>query len=48
MNELFVKILEALRGEGMFSADFNDKDGATIFLQKEDRFYEVKIKGRGL
>lgn len=46
MNEIFVKILEALKGEGMFYADFNDRDGATIFVQKENDFYEIKLKER--
>ena len=44
MNELFIKLLEALRGEDMFCADFNDKDGAKICLHKGEKLYEVKLE----
>ena len=44
MNDIFVKLLEALQGEGMFYADFNDTSGATVYLQKDGRFYEIRLK----
>ena len=46
MNDIFVKLLEALQGEGMFYADFNDTQGETIYLQKEDIFFEINLKGK--
>ena len=45
MNELFIKLLEALRDEGMFYADFSEADkDASINLHIGDKFYEVKLK----
>ena len=45
MYELFIKLLEALRGEGMFYADFSEADkDASINLHIGDKFYEVKLK----
>ena len=44
MNDLFVKLLESLREEKMVFANFTDKGGATICLQKDEKFFEVKLK----
>ena len=45
MNDIFLKLLEALKGEGMFYADFSEADkDASINLHIGDKFYEVKLK----
>lgn len=45
MNDIFLKLLEALKGEGMFYADFSEADkDANIQLHIGDKFFEVNLK----
>jgi hypothetical protein len=47
MNDIFLKLLEALKNDGIFYADFSESDrDACINIQKGDKFFEVKVKER--
>lgn len=44
MNELFIKLLEALRGEDMFYATYSNTSGAMVGVWINDKAYEIRIE----
>ena len=47
MNELFIKLLEALRGEDMFCATYSEGSSAIVCVLKNDKVYKIKIEENG-
>ena len=44
MNELFIKLLEALRGEDMFCATYSEGSSAIVGVWKNDKAYKITIE----